>query len=180
MVVAVRNQSWTRRLLAAVLVPLVVFSLGLITPEPADAARGGRMGGGSFRAPSMPRSGGGGYRGGGYGGGYRGGGFGFPFIIPIFGFGGGGLFGLLILMAVAGVLVNAVRGGGGAPAIGGDSPMPAVPSKVNMIQVQVGMLASAKSLQEDLRRLAASSDTSSSSGLQRLLQESTLALLRQP
>ena len=113
MVVAVRNQSWTRRLLAAVLVPLVVFSLGLITPEPADAARGGRMGGGSFRAPSMPRSGGGGYRGGGYGGGYRGGGFGFPFIIPIFGFGGGGLFGLLILMAVAGVLVNAVRGGGG-------------------------------------------------------------------
>ena len=180
MVVAVRNQSWTRRLLAAVLVPRVVFSLGLITPEPADAARGGRMGGGSFRAPSMPRSGGGGYRGGGYGGGYRGGGFGFPFIIPIFGFGGGGLFGLLILMAVAGVLVNAVRGGGGAPAIGGGSPMPAVPSKVNMIQVQVGMLASAKSLQEDLRRLAASSDTSSSSGLQRLLQESTLALLRQP
>jgi uncharacterized membrane protein len=58
--------------------------------------------------------------------------------------------------------------------------MPAVPSKVNMLQVQVGMLASAKSLQEDLRRLAASSDTSSSSGLQRLLQESTLALLRQP
>ena len=56
----------------------------------------------------MPRSGGrsyggGGYRGGGYGGGYRGGGMGFPFLIPIFGFGGGGLWGLLILMAVAGV-----------------------------------------------------------------------------
>ena len=179
-----RKLTWTRRLLATVLVPLVVFGFGLISAQPADAARGGRMGGGSFRAPSMPRSGGGGYRrggyGGGYGGGYRGGGFGFPFIIPIFGFGGGGLFGLLILMAVAGVLVNAVRGGGGAPSIGGGSPMPAVPSKVNMIQVQVGMLASAKSLQEDLRRLAASSDTSSSSGLQRLLQESTLALLRQP
>ena len=175
-----RKLTWTRRLLATVLVPLVVFGFGLISAQPADAARGGRMGGGSFRAPSMPRSGGGGYRGGGYGGGMRGGGFGFPFIIPIFGFGGGGLFGLLILMAVAGVLVNAVRGGGGAPAIGGGSPMPAVPSKVNMLQVQVGMLASAKSLQEDLRRLAASSDTSSSSGLQRLLQESTLALLRQP
>ena len=82
------------------------------------------MGGGSFRAPSMPRSGGrsyggGGYRGGGYCGGYRGGGMGFPFLIPIFGFGGGGLFGLLILMAVAGVLVNAVRGGVG----GGGSPV---------------------------------------------------------
>ena len=142
------------------------------------------MGGGSFRAPSMPRSSGGsyggGYRGGGYGGGYRGGGFGFPFLIPIFGFGGGGLFGLLILMAIAGVLVNAVRGGGGAPAIGGASAAPAVPRNVNMIQVQVGLLASAKSLQDDLRSLATSSDTSSSAGLQRLLQETTLALLRQP
>lgn len=132
----------------------------------------------------MPRSGGsygGGSYGGGYrGGGYRGGGMGFPFIIPIFGFGGGGLFGLLILMAIAGVLVNAVRGGGGAPAIGGAAAAPAMPRNVNMIQVQVGLLASAKSLQDDLRSLAGSSDTSSSAGLQRLLQETTLALLRQP
>ena len=49
-----------------------------------------------------------------------------------------------------------------------------------MIQLQVGLLASAKSLQEDLRRLASSSDTASKSGLQRLLQETTLSLLRQP
>jgi uncharacterized membrane protein len=49
-----------------------------------------------------------------------------------------------------------------------------------MIQLQVGLLASAKSVQDDLRRLAASSDTGSKSGLQRLLQETTLALLRQP
>ena len=137
------------------------------------------MGGGSFRAPSMPRSSGGSYGGGYRGGGYRGGGMGFPFIIPIFGFGGGGLFGLLILMAIAGVLVNAVRGGT-APAIGGGAAAPAMPRNVNMIQVQVGLLASAKSLQDDLRSLASSSDTSSSAGLQRLLQETTLALLRQP
>ena len=167
---------------------MVLVGLSLIHVQPADAARGGRMGGGSFRAPSMPRSGGrsyggGGYRGGGYGGGYRGGGMGFPFLIPIFGFGGGGLFGLLILMAVAGVLVNAVRGvisGGGAPGMGGAPAAPALPRNVNMIQLQVGLLASAKSLQDDLRRLAASSDTASKSGLQRLLQETTLALLRQP
>ena len=178
--------NWTRRLLAGLLLPVVLMGMVLIQVHPADAARGGRMGGGSFRAPSMPRSsgrsyGGGGY-GGGYRGGYRGGGIGFPFLIPIFGFGGGGLFGLLILMAVAGVLVNSLRGlGGGAPAISGGGAMaPAVPSKVNMIQVQVGLLAGAKGLQDDLRSLAASSDTSSSSGLQRLLQETTLALLRQP
>ena len=178
---AVPKSTWARRLLATLLVPLLVVGFSLISVQPADAARGGRMGGGSFRAPSMPRSTGG-YRGGsGYsGGGYRGGGFGFPFIIPIFGFGGGGLFGLLILMAIAGVLVNALRGAGGGPAIGGAPAAPAVPSKVNMIQVQVGLLAGAKALQDDLRALAASSNTSTSSGLQRLLQESTLALLRQP
>jgi uncharacterized membrane protein len=46
--------------------------------------------------------------GGGYGGGYYGGGgFGFPFIVPIFGF-GGGLFGLLLLMAVGGLLANEI------------------------------------------------------------------------
>lgn len=163
-----------------------MLGLSLAIPQQADAARGGRMGGGSFRAPSMPRTmprSSGGYRGG-YGGGYGGygrrGGFGFPFIIPIFGFGGGGLFGLLILMAIAGVLVNALRGAGSAPGIGGAVATPAVPSKVNMIQLQVGLLAGAKALQDDLRTLAKSADTSSSTGLQRVLQESTLALLRQP
>ena len=180
--VAVSTSSWARRLLALMLVPCLMLGLGLASPQPADAARGGRMGGGSFRAPSMPRSvprSTGGYRSG-YGGGYRGGGFGFPFIIPIFGFGGGGLFGLLILMAVAGVLVNALRGAGSAPGIGGAPAAPATPRKVNMIQVQVGLLAGAKAVQDDLRQLAQSSDTSSSTGLQRILQESTLALLRQP
>jgi len=163
-----------------------MLGLSLAMPQQADAARGGRMGGGSFRAPSMPRTmprSSGGYRGG-YGGGYGGygrrGGFGFPFIIPIFGFGGGGLFGLLILMAIAGVLVNALRGAGSAPGIGGAVATPAVPSKVNMIQLQVGLLAGAKALQDDLRTLAKSADTSSSTGLQRVLQESTLALLRHP
>ena len=172
-----------QRLLASLLLPLVIVGLCLFPAQPADAARGGRMGGGSFRAPSMPRSGGsygGGYGGGYRGGGYRGGGMGFPFLIPIFGFGGGGLFGLLILMAVAGVLVNAVRGVGNTPSIGGSAAAPAMLRNVNMIQVQVGLLASAKSLQDDLRSLASSSDTSSSAGLQRLLQETTLALLRQP
>ena len=101
--------------------PLFVVGLLLISPQPSEAARGGRIGGGSFRAPSMPRSGGysRSYGGGGYNRG-MGGGMGFPFIIPIFGFGGGGLFGFLVLAAIVGVLVNAMRngGGGGAPAIG--------------------------------------------------------------
>lgn len=182
-----------RRLAGQLAGPLLaaVFSMAILAaaPQASWAASGGRIGGGSFRsAPSMPRSYGGGYRGssGGYGyrGGYGGGGIGFPFLLPIFGFGGGGLFGFLILMAVVGLLVNAVRGAGaGGSADGGrlaaerayiqDGP-------VTIAQVQLGLLASARDLQDDLRRLAGSADTASSSGLQQVLQETTLALLRHP
>ena len=172
-----------RRSLSRLLLPVLMVVLLLVGGQPASAASGGRIGGGSFRSsPSMPRSYGGGY-GGSYGGGYRGGyggGFGFPFIVPIFGF-GGGLFGFLLLMAVVGILLNAVRGGGAALPAGGDrnAYVPA-DGPVSIAQVQIGMLASARAVQEDLRRLAASADTSSSGGLQLVLQETTLSLLRQP
>jgi uncharacterized membrane protein len=171
--------------------PALVLGLLVLAPQPSWAASGGRIGGGSFRsAPSMPRSfsGGGGVRGGyggSYGGGYRGGGIGFPFLIPIFGFGGGGLFGFLVLMAVVGLIANAVRGagGGGSLAQGNGSRAALAPradGPVAIAQVQVGLLASARQLQDDLRKLAGSADTSHSTGLQTVLQETTLALLRHP
>ena len=179
-----------RRLSAWVLLPLLASGLLLLgSPRPSEAASGGRIGGGSFRsAPSMPRGGGGfqgggGYRGG-YGGGFGGGGIGFPFLIPMFGFGGGGLFGFLIMMAIAGVLVNALRGGGGGGALpsanGGGYAPPLAGGPVNVVQLQVGLLASARELQQDLRRLAATANTSDSTGLQKVLQETSLALMRQP
>ena len=169
-----------RRCLAALVLPVLALSLALFQPDPAQAARGGRIGGGSFRAPSPSSSpsiqrGGGGYSG------YSGG-IGFPFLIPIFGFGGGGLFGFLILMAAVGFLVNAMRGGAN---ILGDSREKDDQAKltrqsVTITQLQVGLLSSARALQDDMRRLAAAADTTSTSGLQRVLQETTLALLRQP
>jgi uncharacterized membrane protein len=191
-----------RRLLSGLMLPALftaVLGVLLALPQPSLAASGGRIGGGSFRsAPSVPRSYGGsyggGYRGsygGGYGGSYGGGGLGFPFIVPFF-FGGGGLFGFLVLMAVVGLLVNAVRGGGGggigggggqalpAGLRGGDLDRPQADGPVAIAQLQVGLLASARELQRDLRTLAGQADTGSSSGLQRVLQESTLALLRHP
>ena len=183
------------RVLSGLMVPAVVSTLLsavlLSAPQPSFAASGGRIGGGSFRsAPSMPRSYGGSRSyGGGYGGGYQrgygGGGIGFPFIVPFFFGGGGGLFGFLVLMAVVGLLVNALRGGGGGQALpagmrGGDLDGYQPDGPVAIAQVQVGLLASARDLQRDLRSLAASSDTGSSTGLQRVLQESTLALLRHP
>jgi uncharacterized membrane protein len=183
-----------RRWASLLVVPVLALTLLLAHPSPSWAASGGRIGGGSFRsAPSMPRSyGGGGYRGGyggGYGGGYRGGygggGIGFPFLIPLFGFGGGGLFGFLVLMAVVGLLLNAFKGGGGQA-----GPLPAgrgselgsgrPDGPVTISQLQVGLLASARDLQRDLRRLAGSADTGRAAGLQALLQETTLAMLRHP
>ena len=183
-----------RRWASLLVVPVLALTLLLAHPSPSWAASGGRIGGGSFRsAPSMPRSyGGGGYRGGygggfngGYRGGYGGGGIGFPFLIPLFGFGGGGLFGFLVLMAVVGLLLNAFKGGGGQagplPAGRGSelgSGRPDGPVKIS--QLQVGLLASARDLQRDLRRLAGSADTGRAAGLQALLQETTLAMLRHP
>lgn len=179
-----------RRLFSRLMLPTVLsaaLALVLLAPRPAEAASGGRIGGGSFRSAPMPRSySGGGYGGGGYQRGF-GGGIGFPFIVPFF-FGGGGLFGFLVLMAVVGLVLNAFRGGGAG---GGGQTLPAgmrggdldgyrTDGPVAIAQLQVGLLASARELQRDLRSLAASSDTSSSSGLQRVLQDSTLALLRHP
>jgi uncharacterized membrane protein len=185
---AIERPRLLRRLSLGLVVPFVLSAVVLLAaPASSWAASGGRIGGGSFRsAPSVPRSygGGGGYRGsygGGYRGGYGGGGIGFPFLIPIFGFGGGGLFGFLVLMAIVGVIANALRGGVSLPAgEGGGLAAPRPEGPVSIAQLQVGLLASARELQADLRRLAATADTASTTGLQRVLQETSLALLRHP
>ena len=176
-----------KRWLAPLILTVFMIVFILVQPKPSFAASGGRIGGGSFRAtPSIPRGGSYGGRGygGGYGGyrgrGYRSGGLGLPFILPIFGFGGGGLFGFLILMSIAGVIVNSIRGGN-APRIGTSTEITqSAQQPVTLIQLQIGLLATAKELQKDLRELAASANTSTPSGLQLVLQETTLSLLRQP
>tara|TARA_Y100001968_G_scaffold333873_1_gene400386 strand:+ start:7716 stop:8684 length:969 start_codon:yes stop_codon:yes gene_type:complete len=176
-----------RRLLACLLLPAIVVFIIFITPQSNEAASGGRIGGGDFRAPSIPRNNGyggnpGGYRYNGYGGGYRGGGLGFPFLLPIFGFGGGGLLGLLILITISGVITNALRKNESVYSYTNSSNknIQSLTGPVTMVQVQIGLLASAQKLQTDLRELAKSIDTSTSNGLQNALQETTLALLRQP
>ncbi|MBD0335643.1 MAG: DUF1517 domain-containing protein [Cyanobacteria bacterium Co-bin13] len=162
----------------------LMLTLILGQADGALAARaGGRMGGGSFRAPSRTyapptRT----YRGPAGGGYYPGGGFGFPFIMPIFGIGGGfgGLFSILIFLAIANFLVRSFQGvsteteeyesGYGSQS----NPL------VSVAKLQVGLLAEARSLQEDLNRIARTANTSSDEGLAQLLQETTLSLLRHP
>ncbi|HEY9626712.1 MAG TPA: DUF1517 domain-containing protein [Coleofasciculaceae cyanobacterium] len=156
----------------------LVISLVLSQADGALAARsGGRIGGGSFRAParSMPsptRT----YRPAPSGGYYPGGGFGLPFIMPYpFIMGGGGLFSILIFMAIAGFLVRSFRSAQSGEDLGyGASP------NVSVARVQVGLLSEARGLQADLNNIANRADTNTSAGLAQVLQESTLALMRHP
>lgn len=189
-------KAWTRKFIGSNLKSLLksffIFGLALTLifsqADGALAARGGgRMGGGSFRAPSRSYSapsrssqqGPSGYSGG-YGGGYYpGGGFGFPFIIPFFGFGGGagGLFGIFIAIALANFLIRSFRSAG----IGrnGEEAYNANPT-VSVARIQVGLLAQARDLQVALNRIAETADTGTPAGLTKLLQETTLSLLRNP
>ena len=173
------------RLMKPILKSLVVFGLvvALVFGQASDAlaARsGGRIGGGSFRAPRstyvQPRSS---YRntGPGY---YPGGGFGFPFLLPIFGFGGGfgGLFTILIFIGIANFLVRSFRNAtsGDEYGYGGTVASP----KLTVARLQIGLLADARELQADLNRVAQTANTGSSAGLTQVLQEATLSMLRHP
>ena len=168
-----KRKFWLKSIVALGLVCVLVLG----NASTAMAARsGGRIGGGSFRAPSRsystPRSTGGGYRGG-YG--YGGGGFGFPFLLPFVGYGGGGLFSILIFFAIANFLVRSFRSAG----VGEDGSYGGT-SQVSVAQVKIGLLATARELQPELNRLALTADTSSASGRATLVQEATLALMRHP
>lgn len=165
-----------KSLVKPLLVFTLVFTLIFSQADAALAARGGRVGGGSFRAPSRPygapsRT----YRTPTY---YPGGGYGAPFIVPIFGIGGGfgGLFTILMFLAIASFLVRSFRNASGGDEMGYDTYNPSV----SVAKLQVGLLAEARSLQTDLNRIANSANTSSSAGLTQVLQETTLALLRHP
>ncbi len=186
-----------RNKLLSAIKPLLkpLFVLGLIVTlalghaDGALAARGGgRIGGGSFRAPSRtyappsrtyaPPGGGYGYPGGGYGYGYPGGGFGFPFIFPFFGIGGGfgGLFTILIALAIGNFLLQSFRRASG----GEDEAQYSSNPTVSINRLQVGMLANARELQAELNRIAETADTNSPEGRAEVLQETSLALLRHP
>jgi uncharacterized membrane protein len=166
----------------------LVMSLTFSGAHSALAARsGGRIGGGSFSAPSrsLPPSRGGG---GGYyspGPGFGGGGIGFPFLIPLFwGGGGGSIFTILIMFVIASFVVNSFRRIASSSSDEGysnydnydnyDNPT------VTVAKVQVGLLANARYLQQELNQLALSADTSTPEGRADVLQESGLALLRHP
>lgn len=150
------------------------------------ASSGGRIGGGSFRAPSRSysapsRS----YRAPStrvYSTPYSGGGINPFFFMPMpfvtVGGGFGGLFTILMVIAVASFLVQTLR------RVTGDSEsgegILAGSSQATVAQLQIALLAGARTLKADLDRIAMAASTDSSSGLVKVLQETTLALLRHP
>ena len=174
----------------------VAFATTMGTPDAALAARsGGRMGGGSFRSSSMssfraPRAsssfGTSSYSAPSVGAPITrtssfmiGPGFGYGFGMgPGLYFGGGGFFNFILLamtmMFVSNALRNLTGGGGFGDGLtaGGDS--------ISVVKIQVGLLGTARSLQRDLERIADKADTSSPEGLHYVLEETALALLRNP
>ncbi len=159
------------------LVAISLVAIFLLVGAPSAHAKrgGGRVGGGSFSRSrpsiSRPNSGSRTYspvydsRGGG--------GF---FFLPFF-FGGGsvfnGLFGLLVIMAIASVVLKTFQGNSGE-GITSDN------SKVTIAKIQVGLLAGARQIQQDLTLLALEADTSNNSELVMVLRETVLSLLRHP
>lgn len=171
-----QTRSFWQRLWKSLLAIGLVVVLAFSHADAALAARGGgRIGGGSFRAPrsyGAPRT----YAPSPRGGYYPGGGIGFPFIFPFFFGGGGGLFGILIVFAIASFLMQAFRRAQSDGSMEGSFGSPTI----SVAKVQVGLLAQARDLQQELNRLALSTNTSSSEGLATVLQETTVALMRHP
>ncbi len=165
---------------ASIFLALFALLLFFTSPQSVNAANGGRVGGGSFSSPSMPRQNG--YNSG-YQenfGGYRSRGIGFPFILPFFGFGGGGLFGFLILFAITGTIINSIRKGIARTTNSQEAVEITKSRTASISQLQVALLASATFLQRDMKQIAQTSNTNTPDGLQKALQETTLALLRHP
>ncbi|HEY8694146.1 MAG TPA: DUF1517 domain-containing protein [Chloroflexota bacterium] len=172
------------RLIRLLCVLGMVAVLVLMAVEPALAKGGGVGGGSSFGGGSRGGSsgGGGGFGGGGgyYGGGYGGfgGGFGLPWLfLPFIGFGGGGLFGivLIVILFVWGRgLLSGIFGGRG----GGGGGYSARQSHVTVGQLDIALLGSASSVPSELHRLVAGSDTSNREGYAGLLQDAALLVLR--
>ncbi|WP_055075379.1 DUF1517 domain-containing protein [Pseudanabaena sp. 'Roaring Creek'] len=166
-----------RSLVALLLVAMVLFGN---THEALAKRSGGRMGGSAFRsAPSRSIPSNSGYSNRSSYSNSRsyspiGGGGGFFFLPMFFGGGGGGLFSILLLVIVAGAVLQAFRGRGDGEGITGTD------NKVTVAKIQVGLLSSARSLQQELTRLALESDTSSVEGLATVTRETAISLMRHP
>ncbi len=170
---------WSSRWLKGLMALALAIVLCLAPGGEAWARSGGRVGGGSFRAPrpsrSMPS------RRPTSGPIFPGGGWGFPFFFPFFfGGGGGGLLTVLLVLGVGSFLVRNFQATGSEDHGGYDEKGFYKPAnqKVQLTEVKLGLLATARDLQKEIDRLALESDTETPEGLRELLQNVTVSLNR--
>uniref|UniRef100_A0A7S1TLM2 DUF1517 domain-containing protein n=1 Tax=Erythrolobus australicus TaxID=1077150 RepID=A0A7S1TLM2_9RHOD len=96
-----------------------------------------------------------------------------PMIVPLGG--GGSFFTLMLFLAFAAFLFNSVQ------SRSMDSELEdAFDPPVQLTTVKVGMLSTAEELKRDLERMGRFADTSTSRGLHQALQDTVLALVRNP
>ncbi|KAL2942445.1 hypothetical protein RDABS01_030795 [Bienertia sinuspersici] len=165
-----------------VIAALLVSALLMYDPNSALAASGGRMGGKSF----APRSSGSSSRS--YS--VRPSGPGFSRSVPYFApspFGGAGIYvGPAIGVGAGSSLFLIIMGFAAFVLVSGflsdrsDDGVLTATERTSVIKLQVGLLGMARSLQSDLNRIADSADTSTPEGLNYVLTETMLALLRHP
>ena len=88
--------------------------------------------------------------------------------------GGAGLVGLVFAVVLVLAFLDAIKNalGGDGVSLGGDS--------ISVVKIQIGLLGMARQLQLDLEDIADKADTSSIDGLHYVLEETVLALLRNP
>eukprot|EP00897_Mesotaenium_endlicherianum_P003477 jgi/Mesen1/3157/ME000184S02224 len=182
-----------------VIVAALVASIVLSAPGASLAAKGGgRIGGSSFSSGRSGSYGGGGAPSRSYSapsysvspsfsapyfapspfGGYA------PFGAPVYGpsvvvasSGGFDFFNFLLLAATFFGFVMVARSFLGA---GDDEGLLGASTRTSVVRLQVGLLGLARTLQRDLERIADRADTSTPEGLQYILTETVLALLRHP
>ena len=182
------EKPWWRAALDRAAAPALALALAvaaLAAPADALAATGGRMGGSSFRATSASRSMSSpsmsmGPAGGSYASsrGYAAGGLATSAVLVPMGAplaGGGGVFSLVFAAMVVLAFLDAIKN-----ALGGDSGMRLGADRIAVVKIQIGLLGLARQLQLDLEEIADAADTSSTEGLHYVLEETVLALLRNP
>lgn len=152
----------------------------------ALAASGGRMGGSSFNSSRSSSESS--YSSRSYSTGRLN--QGMPYSVPYYAptpFGGGGGFFVGPAVGVGSSFIFVMAGFAAFILVSGflsdrsdDGGVFTATEKTSVLKLQVGLLGMARSLQRDLNRIAETADTSSSEGLNYVLTETALALLRHP
>lgn len=162
----------TRRAIAL----LAALALCLLATAPALARGGGVGGGSSFGGGGgggFSRGGGGGFSGGGFGGGGFGGGFGyFPAFFPFFGGGGSLLVPILIMMFLYWISRQWLSSGRGGSAV------ESLTGNAYIIRAEIALLNTATDVPSSLHQIVDRTDTSTPAGLEGLLQQTVLLLMR--